>query len=525
MIALISLLLVTIVRAHSDQPQAQTNQGIYIGRQIIHNGTNINNWLGIPYAQQPIGNLRWMPSQALPSSNDTRFAYTPNTCPQDISSGVPMTEACLTLNVYAPENATNLPVYVWIHGGSFILGAGIHYDASSFVSTSIQHEVPIIFVTINYRIGLLGFLADRELYDEKSGIDNRSTTGNYGILDQIMALGWIKDNIRGFGGNPEQITVGGQSAGGISTIIMLSSSLVKQNTFQRAIIHSGSLWPNFISPLQIAIDNSGSILRTTTNCTTVQCLRNLTTDQILSVQRTLASKSIFEVAAPPVIDNYVLNDTMENNYAKGNFQKIPILIGSTANETTPFTCPLFNDSATVHQVQDFFTTIYINTSIINQIPDIYGPISSSHNPLTYLNIVFSDSWAHCGSRRIATKLADYNVPAYLYTYNHIVPVAPTCRGAAHVVDLLMFFPTILPYVYPNYNFTAAEQQLSTNMMLYWINFIRTSNPNFEGSLAHWDAYTHAFDNDFAIDIHPQMRNSYYNSVCTNLWDLFAISFQ
>jgi carboxylesterase type B len=143
--------------------------------------------------------------------------------------------------------------------------------------------------------------------------------------------------------------------------------------------------------------------------------------------------------------------------------------------------------------------------------------------LTYLNIVYSDSWAHCGSRRITAKFSSYQVPSYLFSYNHLIPISPPCRGVAHAAELPMLFPTLLHAFFPNYNFTAEEQQLSTNMMLYWANFIRTSNPNFEGSLANWDAYSVIADNEFVLNIQPQMRNYYYNATCSHFWDLYAVT--
>jgi carboxylesterase type B len=188
--------------------------------------------------------------------------------------------------------------------------------------------------------------------------------------------------------------------------------------------------------------------------------------EILSVQGMLAPKSFFVAATVPVIDNYVLNDIMENNFARGNFKKVPVLIGSTPNETNLFTCAHFHDSATIAQVQEFFATLYNNNTIINKIPDIYGPISTYNNPLDYLNIVCSDSWAHCGSRRIAAQFTTYNVPSYLYTYNHFIPGMQPCVGVLHTAELAMIFPSYVSIFFPNYNLTAEEQRLSTNMMLY-----------------------------------------------------------
>ena len=500
---------------------APTQQGVYIGRQITMNGTNVNYWYGISYAQQPIGNLRWMPSRALAMSNGTKEAYIANGCSQRDNYGFLRTEACLTLNVYSPENATNLPVFVWIHGGGFYSGAGILYNATPFVSTSVSNSVPVVVVTINYRIGLLGFLADEGLYDEISGVNNRSTTGNYGILDQIVALEWIKKNIAGFGGDPEQITVGGQSGGGISTAILLTSSLVAEDTFQRTIIQSGTIWPNLVNDLSTAINNTGNALRAIMNCSTVQCLRNLTVDQIYTVESILAPKSFFGLYVCPVIDGYVFNDILENYYARGNFQKVPILIGSTTNETSSSTCAFFNSTANSTQVEAFFKMLY-NVTIIDEIPTIYGSISSYSNPLTYLNIVYTDSWMHCGSRRIASKFSTYGIPSYLYTYDHFIPFGSSCFGVIHNAELPMLFPSLLSIFHLNRTFTALEQQLSTNMMLYWANFIHKSDPNFNGSLSHWNAYSTSTDNDLVLDVNPQMRNHYYNPTCSCFWDRYAV---
>ena len=519
----IPLLLMTIptTKGADISPSAQTQQGIYIGRQTTIHGTNVNYWLGILYAQAPIGNLRWMPPQALAISNVTREAYNSVSCHQLYDMGFPRTEVCLIVNVYAPENANNLPVYVWIHGDAFYAGASLQYDGTPFVSTSIINSVPVIVVTINYRLGLLGFMADKELFEERSGIDNRKTTGNYGILDQIMALDWIKKNIAGFGGNPEQITVGGESAGGISTVILLATSLVPSGTFQRAAVESGTLWPNQAYPLQTAINKTGNVLRASTHCTTLQCLRNLTADQIHAVESILL---VTENGATgiPVIDGYALDYIIENYYANGNFKKMPLLIGSTANETTFITCSLLNGSATSAQVQEYFRALY-NTTIVDEIPAIYGPISAMPNPLIYLNIVFTNAWMNCGSRRITSSFSSYGIPSYLFTYNHLLSTTSSCAGATHSSDLPMLFPSYLPYFSGGYTFDAIDQQVSTSMMLYWAHFISSSNPNYNGSPANWDACQQSVDNDFVIQFNPYMRNRHYYPTCTGLWDRYAVT--
>ena len=523
-VALVPLLLTVLIfplnAMRENSTTADTQQGAYIGQQTTINGTDVNYWYGVPYAQQPIDNLRWMPPQPLAVSNGTNYADRPNACPQTSSLGIPITESCLTLNVYAPASANNLSVFVWIHGGSFTSGAGAYYDATPFVSTSAINSVPVVVVTINYRLGLLGFLADDELYAERSGNNNMRTTGNYGILDQIMAFEWVKRNIAGFGGNPNDITAGGESAGGISVNVLLTSPLVAAGTFQKAIVESGSIWPDAINTLQNAINSTSAFLRSSVTCSTVQCLRNTTVARILAAQNILASQNIFGASAAPTIDGYVVDNTFEYTYAKGAFQKMPLLIGTNTNETSLFTCSYFNQTANIAQVQAFFIQVYGST-LASKIPIVYGFISSYSNPLAYLNTVFSDSWVHCGSRRTASTFSSYGLPSYFYTYNYLLPAASSCFGVAHAAELPMLFPSVLPGLYPNYNFSTSEQQISKNMILYWANFIRTANPNYNGALANWDPYRSSLDDDFVIDRIPYMRYHYYNATCSRFWDQYA----
>ena len=516
-LALAQLLFISLIAMTAGSPVAYTQQGVYIGQEIMIEGTNVSYWYGIPYAQQPIGNLRWMPPQPLGISNGTTIANIPNACPQTNSFGIPMTEACLSLNVYAPSHATNAAVFVWIHGGSFTSGAGVYYEGSPLVSRGVLNTVSIVVVTINYRLGLLGFLADNGLYAEKSGANNTGTTGNYGILDQIMALDWVKKNIAGFGGNPNKITVGGESAGGMSVNILLASPLVATGTFQKAIVQSGGIWPDGINALPIAVNNTGDFLRAHINCSTVQCLRNATVAQILTSQNILTSQSLFGASASPTIDDYVLSDTLNNYFIRGAFQKVPLLIGTTTNETSGFTCPYFNQSADIAQVQAFFVQSY-GSAIASAIPDVYGSISSYANPLAYLNTVFSNSWVQCGSRREASVFSSHGLPTYLYTYNHALSIIPPCLGVAHAAELVMLFPSIVPGLYPGYNLSASEQQLSTNMMLSWASFIDTSDPNYNGKPATWAPFRSASDGDFLFDLNPSMRYLYYNATCSGLWD-------
>lgn len=272
--------------------------------------------------------------------------------------------------------------------------------------------------------------------------------------------------------------------------------------------------------LNKSISDTGNVLRATTNCTTVKCLRNLTVDQILAVEQSMMSTS--GTAGYPVIDGYVLGDILENYYASGNFQEVPIMVGSTANESSLGTCTMFNGTATSIQAEAYLSALY-NATIIAQTPTIYGPISIYNNPLTYLNIINTDAWLHCGCRRIASSFFRYGSTSYLYTYNHILSGTSSCYGATHSAELPMLFPSYMPYFSPGYTFNAIDQQVSTNMMLYWAHFISSSNPNYNGSPANWDAYQSSIDNDLVIQFNPYMRDHYYYPTCSEFWDRYAVT--
>jgi carboxylesterase type B len=129
----------------------------------------------------------------------------------------------------------------------------------------------------------------------------------------------------------------------------------------------------------------------------------------------------------------------------------------------------------------------------------------------------------CGSRRIASKFSSYGLPSYLYTYNHRLSATSSCSGVAHASELPMLFPSYLTYFLRNYTLTSTDQQLSTNMMLYWAHFIHNSNPNYNGSPAIWDVYRNSTDNDFVPDVNPQMRSNHYNPTCSRLGDRYAVT--
>ena len=242
----------------------QTDKGVVIGKTI----GNVNYYLGIPYAAAPVGNLRWQAPQAAIAWNQPRLSTTFGpACPQLASpfGTASNSEDCLRLNVFAPVARGSYPVMVWIHGGGLTSGESSDYDPSALVNSGV------IVVTLNYRLGALGFLTHPAL----------AGAGNYGLMDQQAALKWVQTNIASFGGNPGNVTLFGQSAGGMSTLAQISSPL-SAGLFHKAIVQSGAynLQPLTISTAQAL----GQTFASATGCAsqTAACLQALPVSTILA---------------------------------------------------------------------------------------------------------------------------------------------------------------------------------------------------------------------------------------------------
>jgi para-nitrobenzyl esterase len=276
---------------------------------------------GMPYAAPPTGQLRWRPPRRPAAWNDIRDAtqFGPS-CPQVVYSPFlpagPLAEDCLYLNVSTPtlHHDANRPVLVWIHGGGLTQDAGRSYDG-----TKLAAEGTVV-VTINYRLGMLGFLAHPALAPRPGG-----PTGNYGLMDQQAALRWVQHNIAQFGGNPHNVTIAGQSAGGLSVLAHLVSR-DSRGLFQRAIVHSGA-FALTQQPLATA-EAAGKAFADAAGCTdqTARCLRQLSVDKLV----------VPGAAIPGVIDGKVLTESVGTALAAGRFARVPILNGIVHDEERLF---------------------------------------------------------------------------------------------------------------------------------------------------------------------------------------------
>ena len=360
-------------------------------------------FLGIPYAAPPVGALRWQPPRPAAPWHGTRAAtsYAPH-CPQPPGSfgRASTSEDCLYLNVFTPaaNKARNLPVMVWVHGGSLRTGESDDYNPAGLVRDGV------VVVTINYRLGALGFLADSALASHPGG-----PSGNYGLMDQQAALRWVQRNIRGFGGNPGDVTLFGESAGGLSTLAQLVSPGAR-GLFQRAIVESGT-YQLTQQPLAAA-ESAGKTFAAKAGCVsnTVACLRRLPVSTILADDD--------PSGYTPDVDGAVLAQSIKTALSDGQFNRVPVVIGTNHDEYRLFVAAFqfLGARVTAANYQSMIaSTLAVSAAIAGAIAAQY-PLSRYPSPPVALGAVGTDAIFACHALTAEESLARY-VPTYAYEFN------------------------------------------------------------------------------------------------------------
>jgi para-nitrobenzyl esterase len=450
----------------------------------------VKEWLGIPYAAPPVGELRWRPPQPharwRSPLDATHFA---NHCPQQGSSvgGASTNEDCLYLNVYTPKlgngkgHAKHLPVMVWIHGGALTSGESDDYDPTRLVNQGRT------VVTINYRLGWLGFLAHPALTAESPN----HASGDYGFMDQQAALRWVKRNIAKFGGDPRNVTIFGQSAGGHSVHAQLASPLAA-GLFQRAIAQSGAYADNLPSLAQG--EANGENVASTVGCQdqTAACLRSV------PVQDFFATQPGGGLPIVPNVDGYVLTQSPRVAFQSGEFNRVPVVEGSTHDEFRSFAAVLVpNVPASFYGlvVQTFVSTLGMKvspTDVVAQYPigDYNGDVRLA------VSAIGTDSLFSCPGRREAQAFSKF-VPTHAYEFNDphpptiLAPPVPNFPfGAYHASELPSLFDSTT--LGGHASLTPDQEQLAAAMVRYWTEFAATGDPN-SGANPEWPAYTAATD--------------------------------
>jgi len=437
---------------------------------------------GIPYALPPTGPLRWKPPVPAPSWKDTREAtefgsvcVQPKPQPTSIYSWNlrPMSEDCLSLNIWTPAGARNAPVFFWIHGGALSSGAGSDalYDGAALAARGL------VVVSINYRLGVLGFLAHPDLSAESSG----NVSGNYGLLDQIAALRWVNRNVAAFGGDPANVTIAGESAGGLSVMYLMAAREAR-GLFARAVAQSAymvSAQELRTTPFGgVAAESAGRSLAEKAGAADLAGLRSMDAEALTTLA---ASSGFFPFF---VIDGRVLTRQIVDVFDHGEQAKVPLLAGFNSGEIRSLRSlmpPAVTDAATYEKE---IRTRYLDLS------DAFLALYPSSHIEESMLATTRDALYGWTAQRLVIKQTEAGVPSFLYLFDHGYPAADA-RGlhAFHASELPYVFGTAdrTPARWPAVPATPVETQLTNAMLGYWASFARTGTPSAPDAPS-WPAY-------------------------------------
>jgi len=473
-VVLVALAAGGVARA-GDSTTVSTESGPLVGS--LEDGVRV--FRGIPYAAPPVGELRWRAPQPPPTWEQALEAreFGP-ACPQRGREDRPgvlgrTDEDCLTLNVWAPEGAAGAPVMVWIHGGAFVVGSGSwpFYDGTAFARRGV------VLVTLNYRIGRLGFFAHPALTAESPD----GPLGNYGILDQIAALEWVKRNIRAFGGDPGLVTVFGESAGAASVNILMVSPLAA-GLFQRAIAESGGgmqvtrrLSEGRPGPLGESVEAEGLAfarsqgIEEATGAETLTRLRSLPVESLLG-------EGALGVRVQPFVDGRVLPDDVAVLFAAGKQHDVSFLLGSNSYEGS--LADTFGRSP-----RFIFGILGPDLETARR---IYGEEAADEK--RFAGLLFGDASFVEPARYLAAQMEHVSSPAWLYHFSWVTTgrrgEAP---GAIHGSEVPYVFATLDSSRLISSLVSDDDRRMAELVQAYWVAFARSGNPNGDDR-PEWPAY-------------------------------------
>lgn len=478
------------------------NQGTFVGSVLSVSGESIQSYKGIPYALPPVGERRWRLAEPVAEGNDERnaLAYAP-ACVQPQThktsdfyySAIPqMSEDCLYLNIWAPYKKQNLaPVMVFIHGGSLVHGC-----ASGFEGSQLARQ-GIVVVTINYRLNIFGYFAHPELSAESEN----GVSGNYGVTDQIQALRWVKENIAAFGGDKDNVTIAGHSAGAYSVCLLMATPLTK-GLFHKAIAQSGIL-PS-MSMLKVAgygkpsAELSGKSYAELLGKSTLKDLRSLPAESLVAPLRAMNSR---EQIPDVVVDGWLFEKQLIEMFEEGSEHDLPFMVGYTTSESS--------------YMESEYNIVFPQglDNYVEEFTGRYGEFSSEFfrlYPGSDIRCSVMDSlgegffgWA---AEKYAICKSKQHSDTYFYCVNHIMQWADEMGvGAYHGIDVMDLFSAISDpnssseiiigslENFPVININETDRKTSEIILNYWSSFVKRGVPYVEGC-QEWKSFSDDYRN-------------------------------
>ncbi|MEI9931115.1 MAG: carboxylesterase family protein [Rhizomicrobium sp.] len=477
-----TLLLIGSSEADAAKVALRIDQGILNG----DTEDDIQVFKNIPYVAAPTGDLRWRAPQPVPNWTGARDAteFGP-VCPQNQRPSqfipkLPYAEDCLSLNVWSPNTTSTakLPVMVWIYGGAFVTGGSAIplYDGTDLAKRGV------VIVSFNYRLGELGFLAHPALASEHTSDE---ATGNFGLLDQIAALKWVQKNIAAFGGDPNNVTIFGESAGGMSVNDLMASPMAR-GLFTKAISESGLGFneiPSLEKAQQASADWGTAMGVTGSDAAALAKLRALKIDDILKHR----AMDKTEVGSTPFLDGKVLADQVSLLFAKGEIAKVPYIAGSNSNEAS--LAQAIGDDP-VKDLDKFGDAL----PKVRAVYEAGGKLTDEE----FGRQVFGDALFTAPAQTLAGFVDKNGEPARVY---HFAYIADHFRGQVPGVNHGGEIPFVFGFRGLGFfaNFTSdADRKTATQMGDYWVNFAKTGDPNGAG-LPAWPAFSNTARETLLVD--------------------------
>ncbi|XP_070593952.1 cholinesterase-like [Erythrolamprus reginae] len=494
-----------------------TSSGPIKGKQFLSALGSVTVYLGVPYAEPPLGKLRFQkPLPHQPWSQTLEATSFGNSCPQFIFRDAPeaelwsykttLSEDCLSLNIWVPppQPSSSVPVLVWIHGGAYLMGTS---SVDMFNGAFLAATENVIVVTINYRLGALGFLYLPP-----------AAPGNLGLWDQQLALKWIKENAAVFGGDPSRVTVLGHSAGAASVNFHLLAPK-SQDLFAQAVIQSGTAnafwaWRSPEEAKRLALEFVHLLgCSKDSNISIVHCLQTKNVSELIQHEIAMSFKSFLaDFPFRPTVDGEFLLGDPEKLMEEGQIQVKPVLIGATSDEAATYVHNLF-PNITDNLINQEQLLKGIGLLVPNATEDFIRTIAMRyseglHGPAQYRSAMshfYTDRIFSCPLMEAAGNIRKTGSPVYAYLFAHRPSwsIWPEWIGASHSAEVPFVFGSFESVNLINQTYTEAETRLSRKMMHYWAEFVRNGNPT--GSAAtkdEWPLYNATEQNFFLLHIEP-----------------------